>query len=253
MLRNSPKTILWLLPLLLAVTGCQQEDIQLPEERNVMGRIVLNLSDIDVYVDAQTRATQTLNAVFPNFVFTLNGTDVENVSVNKTISFENGVAIIKAGTYTLTASNLAASQTGNGCPHYEGSASFTLEAGETQTVSIGSEEYPLTPQNAKVTLKQEGSFSTLYINVRVTLTAGGRSVDIGDATGCETEAFFPAGTVSYSITAKAIKNTHVTDITGATGTITLQAGKAYTITLAASPVSGQIIPLIEGTHSDYFD
>lgn len=253
MLHNSPKTILWLLPLLLAVTGCQQEDIQLPEERNVMGRIVLNLSDIDVYVDAQTRATQTLNAVFPNFVFTLNGTDVENVSVNKTISFENGVAIIKAGTYTLTASNLAASQTGNGCPHYEGSASFTLEAGETQTVSIGSEEYPLTPQNAKVTLKQEGSFSTLYNNVRVTLTAGGRSVDIGDATGCETEAFFPAGTVSYSITAKAIKNTHVTDITGATGTITLQAGKTYTITLAASPVSGQIIPLIEGTHSDYFD
>lgn len=249
MLHNSPKTILWLLPLLLAVTGCQQEDIQLPEERNVMGRIVLNLSDIDVYVDAQTRATQTLNAVFPNFVFTLNGTDVENVSVNKTISFENGVAIIKAGTYTLTASNLAASQTGNGCPHYEGSASFTLEAGETQTVSIGSEEYPLTPQNAKLLLAIDASFSALYDTPTVTLDPTGRNLSFTTAS----PVYFPAGTLSYSITAAAKPDTHITDITGATGTITLQAGKAYTLTLAASPVTGQIIPIIEGTHNDVFD
>ena len=84
MLHNTPKTILWLLALLFAAAGCQQEDIQLPEEQSVKGRIVLNLSDIDVYVDAETRATQTLSD-FSGYVFTLNGKTDENVDVNNEI------------------------------------------------------------------------------------------------------------------------------------------------------------------------
>lgn len=258
MLHNSPKTILWLLALLFAVTGCQQEDIQFPKEPNVMGRIVLNLSDIDVYVDAQTRATTLSN--FDGYVFTLKGKTDKNVDVNDEIPFiastdeDNkpiAVGYFDAGTYKLTVSNQEASLDKNGCAYYEKTTeeSFHFDVGETikLTIDMGA------PQNAKVTLKQEGSFSTLYNNVCVTLTAGGRSVDIGDATDCYSEAFFPAGTLSYSISASAIRNSHVTDITGAEGTITLQAGKAYTITLTASPVSGQIIPLIEGTHNDVFD
>lgn len=237
----------------------QEEDILLPMEQNAKGRIVLNLSDIEVYVDAQTRSTQTLSD-FSGYVFTLNGKTDENVDVNnQDVTFSastdnNGnpiaVGYFDAGTYTLTVSNQAASLKGKGCAYYEKTSdSFHFGAGETVnlTIEMGA------PKNARITVEQASSFSQKYNNVRVTLTAGGRSVDIGNADGCYSEAFFPAGTLSYSISASAIRNSHVTDITGAEGTITLQAGKAYTITLAASPVTGQIIPLIEGTHNDVFD
>lgn len=235
----------------------QEEDILLPMEQNAKGRIVLNLSDIDVYVDAQTRATTLSN--FDGYVFTLKGKTDKNVDVNDEIPFiastdeDNkpiAVGYFDAGTYTLTVSNQAASQTGKGCAYYEKiSDSFHFGVGETANVTIEMGA----PKNARITVEQASSFSQKYNNVRVTLTAGGRSVDIGNADGCYSEAFFPAGTLSYSISASAIRNSHVTDITGAEGTITLQAGKAYTITLTASPVSGQIIPLIEGTHNDVFD
>lgn len=255
---NSPKILLFML-LTLLLSGCMNEDtLPQKEEQSVMGRIVLNLSDIDVYVDAQTRATTLSN--FDGYVFTLKGKTDKNVDVNDEIPFiastdeDNkpiAVGYFDAGTYKLTVSNQEASLDKNGCAYYEKTTeeSFHFDVGETikLTIDMGA------PQNAKVTLKQEGSFSTLYNNVCVTLTAGGRSVDIGDATDCYSEAFFPAGTLSYSISASAIRNSHVTDITGAEGTITLQAGKAYTITLTASPVTGQIIPLIEGTHNDVFD
>lgn len=284
MLHNSPKTILWLLTLLFAVTGCQQEDIQLPEGQNAMGRIVLNLSDIDVYVDAQTRSTTLSN--FDGFVFTLIGTGVESGSVNKTISFKNGVAIIEAGTYTLTASTLAASQTGNGCPYYEGSAEFTLRVGETQSVSIGSADEPLTPQNAKVTLVLDQSFTDLYtfakadselelktkyetrydkepgLKIHTHNNTTSRTLDLAQAwydhslENSKNEAvYFPVneGVIDYVIYAAAKPGKHVTDIVGIEGSITVTAGNHHVITLTASPVTGEIIPIIEGIYSDTFD
>ena len=241
---NTPKTILWLLALLVAVSGCQQEDtLPQEEEQSVMGRIVLNMTDIDVYVDAQTRSTQTLNN-FDGFVFTLTGTAVESGTVtDKQITFVNRSAVIEAGTYTLTASNQAASQTGNGCPHYEGTSSeFTLSVGGTTTVSIGSEKDPLTPQNSRLQLTIDGSFSNLYNTPTVTLDPAGRNLSFTTAS----PVYFPAGSVSYSITAAAKSGKHVTDISGASGTITVSAGMAHTITLTASPVTGEIIPLIGG-------
>ena len=295
MLRNTPKTILWLLALLFAVTGCQQEDIQFPEEPNVMGRIVLNLSDIDVYVDAQTRATQTLDAVFPNFVFTLNGETVDHKPVtNQIVNFDNeGTAIIKAGTYTLTASTLAASQTGNGCPYYEGtSAEFTLGVGETQSVRIGSEKQPLTPQNAKVTLVLDQSFTDLYtfakadseselktkyetrydkepgLKIHTHNNTTSRTLDLAQAwydhsqnNSNDEAVYFPVdeGEIDYVIYAAAKPGTpekpgsYITDIVGVSGSISPQAGKHYVITLKANTVSGEIIPILEGTHNDYFD
>lgn len=255
MFHNRSKTILMLPMLLWAVSSCQQEDIQLPEEPNVKGRIVLAFSNIEVYTDdAPTRAT--LND-YTGFVFTLNGTTVGGWTVrDSVISFLNNEAIIEAGTYRLSANNDAASApaNGKGCANYSGqSDQFLLTVGGTTTVTIGSDQDPLTPKNARITIEQDDSFSSLYNNVRVTLTAGGRSVDIGNAEGCYSEAFFPAGSLSYSITAYARSGTHITDIIAVPGSITVTAGKHHTISLAANPTTGEIIPLIEGTHSDYFD
>ena len=251
MRHNSSKTILWLLLVLLTVSSCRQDDtLTQIEERNVKGRIVLSLSDIEVFTsDAETRAALD---DYSGFVFSLNGTTVEGETVrDRVITFTDNAAIIDAGTYSLSANNDAASVTGKGCANYSGTTTenFTLTVGGSTTVSISMGA----PKNARVTLEQAESFSKKYNNVRVTLTAGGRSVDLGNAAGCEAEAFFPAGTIDYTITAEARSGSHVTDISSASGTVTLTAGKHHVISLTASPVTGEIIPLIEGTHTGEFD
>lgn len=250
MLHNSSKTILWLL-LLFTVISCRQEDtLTQIEERNVKGRIVLSLSDIEVFTsDAETRAALD---DYSGFVFTLNGTTVEGETVHdRVITFTDNAAIIDAGNYSLSANNDAASVTGKGCANYSGTTTenFTLTVGGSTTVSISMGA----PKNARVTLEQAESFSTRYTDVRVTLKAGSRSIDLGNAAGCETEAFFPAGTIGYTVTAAARQGSHVTDISSASGTVTLTAGKHHVISLTASPVTGEIITLIEGTHTGEFD
>lgn len=254
----SPKPLLFAL-LTLLLSGCLNEDTQpQKEEQSVMGRIVLNLSGIEVFNDAETRAAQTLDD-YTGYVFTLNGTAVESGTVtNQVITLDGaGSAIIEAGTYTLTASNLAASQTGNGCPYYNGtSAEFTLSVGGTQSVSIGSEEHPLTPQNAKLTIDYEDdgdrtdkdTFADFYGNG--TFTASGRAINL---TSPSTVVYFPAGTVNYTIAVAALAGSHVTDITSATGTIDLTAGCYHTLTLRANPVTGELIPVVSGTHTGKFD
>ena len=243
MKHNSLSLAFAMTALFIVAVSCQQEDIQLHEEQNVKGRIVLALSGIEVYTsDAPTRAT--LND-YTGFVFTLNGTTVGGWTVRDSdITFTNNAAIIEAGNYSLSANNDAASLVDNGCANYRGTTAqnFNLAIGGSTLVSI-----------ARLTLKQDDNFSTKYNNVRVTLTAGGRSVDLGNTTGCEAEAFFPAGTVNYTITAEARSGSHVTDITSAAGSLDLTAGKHHVISLTANPVTGEIIPLIEGTHTGEFD
>ena len=79
MLHNSPKKLmLALLALLPLLSGCLNEETQPQPEQSVTGRIVLNLSDIEVYTDAKTRATLE---DFTGYVFTLNGTAVESGTV----------------------------------------------------------------------------------------------------------------------------------------------------------------------------
>jgi hypothetical protein len=260
MLHNNLKFLLFVL-LTLLLSGCLNEDTQpQKEEQSVMGPIVLNLSGIEVFTDEGTRAAQTLDD-YTGYVFTLNGTAVESGTVtNQVITLDGtGSAIIEAGTYTLTASNLATSQTGNGCPYYNGtSAEFTLSVGGTQSVSIGSEEHPLTPQNVKLTIVYDDdgddtardTFAELYGSG--TFTVGTRTVNL---TSGSTVAYFPvgAGTVNYTLAAPALSGSHVTDITAATGSISVEAGKAYTLTLKADPVSGELIPVVSGTHTGKFD
>jgi len=240
MKHNSLSLAFAMTALLLEAVSCQQEDIQLHEEQNVKGRIVLSLSDIEVFTsDAGTRAALD---DYSGFVFSLNGTTVEGGAVtNQEITFDNDVAIIEAGTYSLSANNDAASVTGKGCANYSGTTTedFTLTVGGSTTVSISMGA----PKNARVTLEQAESFSTRYTDVRVTLTAGSRSIDLGNATGCEAEAFFPAGTIDYTVTAAAKQGSHVTDISSAQGTVTLTAGKHHVISLTASPATDYLVPL----------
>lgn len=233
-----------LLTLVLMVTGCQQEDIQLSGEQNVKGRIVLSLSDIEIYVDAQTRTTQTLND-FSGYTFTLNGVGVESGNISQEITFDaNGTAIIEAGTYTLMASNRYDPITGSDkaytAPYWEGTSSqFTLSAGTTEPVSIIMGK----PQNAKVSIVQNTSFSTLYQSV--TLTQNGHSVTFPT----DDDVYFLPGSVTLSATAKL--GSHVTDMTSVS--ITLERGTHHTITLSANSVTGEIIPVVSGTHTGTFD
>lgn len=236
-----------LLALLPLLSGCLNEDTQPQPEQSVTGRIVLNLSDIEVYTDAETRATLE---DFTGYVFTLNGTAVESGTVtNQKITFDGDVAIVEAGRYTLTASNLGASQEGNGCPYYEGTSDeFNLGVGGTQPVSIAMGA----PKNARLTIVQETeTFSAKYENA--TLSIGGRTFNLSpEATG--TIAYLPAGTsVSYTVSAAAKRGSHVTDITSATGTIDLTAGCYHTLTLRANPVTGELIPIVSGSHTGEFD
>ena len=235
--------------LLFVVAGCQQEELRQDETKR-MGRIVLALSDVEVYADdVVTRATLDN---YDGFVFTLNGTTVDGWTVrDSVISFTNNAAIIEAGTYRLSVNNDAASLLNNGCANYSGSTAqdFSLLAGGNTSVSISMGA----PRNAKVTIDYSDAFSAKYNNVRLTLSKSGRSVDIGSAAGCYSEAFFPTGSVDYTLSASAKSNSHVTDIIDVTGSISLTAGKHSLVTLTVNSVTGEIIPLIEGSHTGTFD
>lgn len=213
------------------------------------GRIVLAPSGIEVYTsDAQTRATID---DFTGFVFTLNGETIEGETVqNKVITFTGNEAIIEAGTYSLSANNNAASLVDNGCPNYSGATTqnFTLDIGGTETVSISMGA----PKNAKVTLAYSDAFTSKYQDVCVTLTKDNRSVKLGQTTGCYSEAYFPVGTINYTITASAKSGTHITDI-NASGSLTVTAGQHRVLTLNIDSFTGEFIPFGEGTHNGEFD
>ena len=206
-------------------TGCSAEDIA-GEAPSEMGVLCLQMSSGEDFVQVETRAEQTLTD-FTGYTFTLNG---------QGISFTDGKAIIPAGSYTLSATNAGAVDVdgGYGGPLYEGSTEFTLNAGEQKNVALdlGS------PKNAKVTIKLSEGFNGLYTSVNLTLTDGTRSNTI---TPTEQVAYFPAtNTLSYTLVANAKQGTHVQDITGAKGTVTIAPGTHTTLKLDVNPITGYI-------------
>ena len=258
----------------LTVTGCRQEDMETTAA--AVGKIELTMSaEPEVYIE--TRSTQLDD--ISTLDFTLSGQTTEGQTVSsQPITFtsdgtdDNGnrrfAAVFEAGTYTLTASTKAivsAPADGPGAPAYSGTSSqFVITQGSTAatTIDLGA------PVNAKITVELDATFSAKYELPRITITDGTRSVTITDAAtaaasaigqptfGLPTTAYFgiPAsGTLSYSIVASARSGSHVTDITGTTGAITLSAGCQHTLTLTATPVSGKIIPIVTGQHNDEFD
>ncbi len=235
--------------LLLVAAGCQQEEVSSLEGVS-KGKIVLNISPGEVFVDVETRATVT---DITGYLFTLNGTDSEGAAVNKTISLTSEVentfsSIIEAGTYTLTVENISqsAAEEGNGRVYYKGtSASFTLQPG--QTVNLGTINMGA-PRNAMVSLATDATFDGFYENPQMKL---------GDAiVTTSTPGYFmvpDGGTLTFSLSAKG-KN-HAQEIVGASTSVTVEAGKYTTVTLTAQPINGDwvIIPLVSGTHSGTFD
>lgn len=264
---------------LLAVTGCRQEDIRPQTESDGMGRIVLSLSNSDIWLDIETRA-ELEN--FEGYVFTLK----PDGEAGETITFtDDGTAIVEAGTYTLKADNLASSQEGLGAPYYSGeSEEFTVSAGETAEVTINLGK----SKNAKITVVLDKSFTDLYDTEKkesISLTFSGASsdgsgreislneshfksddasatVDASADQAMTSVPFFFAvpgddeeveASLSYILSALAKKGVHITDISSLQGILKIKKGCHTTLTLKANPVSGELIPVIDGDYDNEFD
>ena len=212
-------------------TGCSAEDIA-GETPSEMGVLCLQMSSDEDFVQVETRAVQTLTD-FTGYTFTL--------SNGQELSFTNGEAIIPAGTYTLSATNANADAVdgGYGGPLYSGSSDeFTVTAGGTTpvTLSLGA------PKNAKVTIELSSEFTGLYTFSSLTLKEGEEGEEGHTLTPDKQVAYFPATntTLSYTLVANAKQYSHVQDITGAKGTVTIAPGTHTTLTLDVNPIDGYI-------------
>ena len=215
-------------------TGCSAEDIA-GEAPSEMGVLCLQMSSGEDFVQVETRAEQTLTD-FTGYKFTL--------SNGEEISFTDGKAIIPAGTYNLSATNAYADAVdgGYGGPLYSGSSDeFTVTAGGTTpvTLSLGA------PQNAKVTIELSSEFTGLYTFSSLTLKEGEKGHTL---TSAEQVAYFPATntTLSYTLVANAKQYSHVQDITGASGTVTIAPGTHTTLTLDVNPIDPNLITIVTG-------
>ena len=219
-------------------TGCSAEDIA-GEAPSEMGVLCLQMSSDEDFVQVETRAVQTLTD-FTGYTFTL--------SNGQELSFNDGEAIIPAGTYTLSATNAGAVDGGYKGALYEGSTEFTLNAGEQKNVALNLG----TPKNAKVTIELSEGFNGLYTFVNLTLTDGTGSNTI---TPKKQVAYFPATntTLSYTLVANAKQYSHVQDITDAKGTVTIAPGTHTTLTLDVNPIDGYIRIEGGGEHSGVFE
>ena len=219
-------------------TGCSAEDIA-GEAPSEMGVLCLQMSSDEDFVQVETRAVQTLTD-FTGYTFTL--------SNGQELSFTNGKASIPAGTYTLSATNADAVDGGYGGPLYSGSSDeFTVTAGGTTpvTLSLGA------PQNAKVTIELSSEFTGLYTFSSLTLKEGEKGHTL---TPAKQVAYFPATntTLSYTLVANAKQYSHVQDITGASGTVTIAPGTHTTLTLDVNPIDGYIRIESGGDYDDEF-
>lgn len=214
-------------------TGCSAEDIA-GEAPSGMGVLCLQMSSGEDFVQVETRVGQTLNG----FALTLkkSGQEVE-FELN-----ERGQAIIEAGTYTLSATNSGAVDGGYGAPLYSGtSEAFTINAGETTNVTLDLG----TPKNAKVTINLSDDFKQsaeddAYTYEISNFALGGKTLNLTSNTQ---DFFFPVpegGELTYILTAAAKQGTHVQDITGATGTVTIAPGTHTKLTLDVNPIDGYI-------------
>lgn len=215
-------------------TGCSAEDIA-GETPSEMGVLCLQMSSGEDFVQVETRAEQTLTD-FTGYKFTL--------SNGEEISFTDGKAIIPVGTYKLSATNANADAVdgGYGGPLYSGSSDeFTVTAGGTTpvTLSLGA------PQNAKVTIELSSEFTGLYTFSSLTLKEGEKGHTL---TSAEQVAYFPATntTLSYTLVANAKQYSHVQDITGSSGTVTIAPGTHTTLTLNVNPIDPNLITIVTG-------
>ena len=187
----------------------------------------------DSYLNIETRESQPLT-ILTGYTLTLNGTTTDGETVtSQSITLDaNNTAKLKAGTYTLTASNQTAATTGAGCPWHEGtSAQFTIAAGGNTAVTLDLGK----PKNAELKIVLSEVFSANYETLHLTFTDGNRVLSVTTAS----TLYLMPGSIPYTLTADARKDTHIQDAS-LTGNLTLTAGTTQTLTLSVQPITGLI-------------
>ena len=218
-------------------SGCSNEDshVEVPEP---MGILCLNMSSDEVYVQAGTRAVQTLSD-WSGFQFTL-----DNGTASTPLVFNNGRASVAVGTYTLHATNSASVDNGYSGALYSGTETFSINAGEQKAVTLALGK----PKNSKVTVSLSSDFAEKYDLKTLTLNDGTRDITISSVAQ---PAYFPtsATRLTYTLVADAKAGSKVQDITSATGSVTIDAGKHTTLNLQIHPIDPNLV-IIE-TDTDY--
>ena len=218
-------------------SGCSNEDshVEVPEP---MGILCLHMSSDEVYVQAGTRAVQTLKD-WSGFQFTL-----DNGTASTSLVFNNGRASVAVGTYTLHATNSASVDNGYSGALYSGTETFSINAGEQKAVTLALGK----PKNSKVTVSLSSDFAEKYDLKTLTLNDGTRDITISSVGQA---AYFPtsATQLTYTLVADAKAGSLVQDITSATGSVTIDAGKHTTLNLQINPIDPNLV-VIE-TDTDY--
>ena len=232
-LNHKIKTLLGLVAIISMATSCSSEDIEVKPNNGII-RLSLT-SEPAVLVDVETRATQTADPAY--YTITLNG-ETTPLDITQPI-------IRPAGEYTITAKSKTDAYT---APYYEGSTTFTLEEAEVEdvTIALGA------PKNAQINVTFDDSFTQFYENYNVTLSDGTHTTS-SLTTG---SAYFMPGTITYTIHGTAKSGSHVQEIPsdGTTGTLTIEAGKAYPLTIKANPIDGYVrIDIGTEDHTGSFD
>ena len=234
-----PHTLLTLAWLAIGqlCTGCSAEDIA-GEDASEMGLLCLQMSSDEVYIQTDTRAVQTLTD-WSGYQFTL-----DNGTTSTPLVFTDGKAIIEAGTYTLSATNSASVDNGYSGALYSGAERFTISPGEQKAISLALGK----PKNSKVTVSLSSAFAEKYELKSLTLNDGTRDITISSAAQT---AYFPAAAtqLTYTLVADAKAGSLVQDITSATGSVTIEAGKHTTLNLQLNPIDPNLV-VIE-TDTDY--
>ena len=237
---NKFQTILCILAVLafgMLGTGCSNEDSQV-EVPEPMGILCLNMSSDEVYVQAGTRAVQTLTD-WSGFQFTLG-----NGTASTPLVFTDGQAIVEAGTYTLSATNSASVDNGYSGALYSGTETFSINAGEQKAVTLALGK----PKNSKLTVSLSSAFAEKYDLKSLTLNDGTRDITISSVSEA---AYFPtsATQLTYTLVADAKAGSLVQDITSATGSVTIDAGKHTTLNLQINPIDPNLVVI--GTDTNY--
>lgn len=218
------KSILITLLAVLAFSSCQQEATDNQEATAGKGRVALSLSA----EDAICVSSRSSNPSFEELTFTIKASGAESgTPITFTQLADEYVAYLEAGTYTLTAAYIPEEATqGLGGICYEGTSSeFTIQPGETTNVSI-----TLTPSNAKISVViDNSSLQSFYgTSTTVSITAP-RNLTITN----NSDIYLPAGTVTYRVTATALPNSGAASV-NKQESMTVEAGKAYTLTITAT-------------------
>ena len=214
--------------------GCSAEDIAV--EQSNTGVLRLQMSSNQHYIDIETRASVPLTS-WDGYTITLKQ-GVQAVDA----TFDNGVAILEAGTYTLSVTNESEQYTAYSGPIYSGSTDVIIETGKQTDVTLDLGK----PKNAKVTLSLSEVFSAKYELSSMTFTDGNVTSSL---TPSNTTAYFPASVsqLTYTLVANAKAGSHVQDITSATGTIAISAGTHTPITLNLNPIDPNLVIIETGT------